>query len=124
MFKLLVLLTVISVALTVWCLVEASAADRARVRLLPKGAWIAAILLVPFVAPVGWFLVGRPSLAKERAAAAADFAEFERPGRLDEGAPSDPVKDAAYRKLLRLRAEEQRWRYEQQKSKPSEPESD
>jgi len=126
-FKLSALLAVISVGLTVWCLVEAVSADESRVRRLPKALWILLILLVPFVAPLAWLLGGRPSVAAERAAAAAAFAEFERPGRLDPigtSDPSEPAKDAAYRELLRRRAEEQRLRYEQQKKKTHEPEAE
>ena len=106
------------------------AADESRIRRLPKPAWILLIVLLPFLGPIAWLLVGRPSLAVEQATAAADFAEFERPGRLDPVGPSDPAKDAAYRELLRRRAEEQRRRHEekqkqqqQQKNKESgEPE--
>lgn len=121
MFKLSILLGVLALALTVWCLVEAVSASESRVRRLRKPLWILGILFLPVVGPIAWLLMGRPSLAVERAAAAADFAEFERPGRLDPARPDDPVKDEAYRKLLRRRAEEQRRRYEQQKKKPGEP---
>ena len=109
------LLAVIGLGLTVWCLVEAIAADESRIRRLPKPAWILLIVLLPFLGPIAWLLVGRPSLAVEQATAAADFAEFERPGRLDPVGPSDPAKDAAYRELLRRRAEEQRRRHEEKK---------
>ncbi len=118
MFKLAALLAVVGVGLTVWCLVEAVAADKARVRGLSKAAWILLLLLVPFVAPIAWLLRGRPSSAAERAAAAADFAEFERPGRLDPSPSPDPAEDESYRKRVSQRAAEQRRRYEQQKKKP------
>lgn len=121
MFKLAILFVVISIALTVWCLVEVISADRSRVRSLRKLWWILLILVVPFAGPIAWLLAGRPSIAAERAAAARAFAEFERPGRLD---PDDPAKDAAYRDLLRERAEEQRRRYEQQQKHPEEPEAE
>jgi len=123
-FKFLVLLAIIAVALTVWCLVEVLSANESRIRALRKPVWILLIVFVPFVGPIAWLTKGRPSLAVERAAAAADFAEFERPGRLDPINPSDPAKDEAYRQLLRWRAEEQRRRYKQQKKKPDEPESE
>ena len=120
MFKLSALLAVISIGLTVWCLVEAISADERRVRKLPKGAWILAVLFLPFVGPIAWLLAGRPSVAVERAAAAAAFAEFERADRLDPPAPSDPARDEYFRRLVRERAEEQRRRYEQQKKGESE----
>jgi len=122
-FKFSALLAVISVGLTVWCLVESISSDESRVRRLPKPVWILLVLFLPFVGPIAWLLAGRPSVAVERAAAAAAFAEFERPGRLDPSDPNDPATDAAYRNLLRQRAEEQRRRYEQnQKSGEPEPE--
>jgi hypothetical protein len=115
MFKVSALLAVISAGLTVWCLVEAISAKQSRIRRLPKLAWILLILFVPLAGSIAWLVAGRPSAAVERAAAAAAFAEFERPGRLDPSDPGDPARDEAYRKLLRERAEEQRRRYEQQK---------
>ncbi|MCW2832859.1 MAG: hypothetical protein JWN68_812 [Nocardioides sp.] len=121
MFKLSILLGVLALALTVWCLVEAIAAPESRVRRLRKPLWIVGILLLPVIGPIAWLVMGRPSLAVERAAAAADFAEFERPGRLDPARPDDPVKDEAYREMLRRRAEEQRRRYQQQPKKPDNP---
>ncbi len=124
MFKFSVLLAVVSIGLTVWCLVEAVSANESRVRRMPKPVWILLILFLPFAGPIGWLLAGRPSVAAERAAAAAAFAEFERPGRLDPSGPSDPAKDAAYRKLLRQRTEEQRRRHEEQKKKSSEPDAE
>ena len=121
MFKLSILFGVVALALTVWCLVEAIPASNKRVRGPRKPVWILLIVLLPFVGPIAWLLMGRPSLAAERARAAADFAEFERPGRLDPTEPVDPVRDEAYRELLRRRAEEQRRRYQQQNKKPDEP---
>lgn len=115
MFKLSALLAVISVGLTVWCLVETVSAAESRIRRLPKVAWILLILFIPLAGSIAWLLAGRPSAAVERAAADAAFAEFERPGRLDPPDPGDPTRDEAYRRLLRERAEEQRRRYEQQK---------
>ncbi|MBA2309219.1 MAG: hypothetical protein H0W01_07965, partial [Pseudonocardiales bacterium] len=77
-----------------------------------------------YVAPIAWLLRGRPSSALERAAAAADFAEFEQPGRLEPAEPSDPVRDATYRRKLSERAAEQRRRHEQQQKKASGPDAD
>ncbi|CAA9371599.1 MAG: hypothetical protein AVDCRST_MAG60-110 [uncultured Nocardioides sp.] len=117
MLKFAALLGVVALALTIWCLVEAISANESRVRWLRKPLWILLILVVPFIGPIAWLLRGRPSLAAERAAAAAEFAEFERPGRLDPIDTSDPTRDEAYREMLRRRAEEQRRRYEEQKQK-------
>lgn len=55
-----VLLVLLVVALTVYALVEAAQARPGRVRLMPKWLWIAAIVVLPVLGPLGWFLLGRP----------------------------------------------------------------
>ncbi|MBA3618568.1 MAG: PLD nuclease N-terminal domain-containing protein [Actinomycetota bacterium] len=49
-----------AVVMTVYAAVDCLQSDAARVRLLPKYAWLAAILLVAVVGPIGWLLAGRP----------------------------------------------------------------
>ena len=50
------------VALAVWlyCLLDAITADRALVRGLPKGAWIAVVLLTFEIGAIAWLAWGRP----------------------------------------------------------------
>lgn len=50
------------VALAVWlyCVLDAITADRDRVRRLPKGAWIAILLLTFEIGAVAWLVWGRP----------------------------------------------------------------
>jgi len=50
------------VALAVWlyCVLDAITADRDRVRGLPKGAWIAIVLLTFEIGAVAWLVWGRP----------------------------------------------------------------
>lgn len=55
-----VILGVVVLALTVYALVDCSQTDQSRIRNLPKGGWIAVILLVVAAGPVAWFLAGRP----------------------------------------------------------------
>ncbi len=50
----------LSLALTVYCLIDAAQTDETAVRTLPKIAWILLILLVPLVGPVAWLVAGRP----------------------------------------------------------------
>jgi hypothetical protein len=50
----------IAVVMAVYAAVDCLQSDPARVRLLPKYAWLAAILLVLVVGPLGWLLAGRP----------------------------------------------------------------
>lgn len=49
-------------ALAIWlyCVLDASTADRAQVRKLPKGAWIAVVLLTFIVGALAWLAWGRP----------------------------------------------------------------
>jgi hypothetical protein len=50
------------VALAVWlyCLLDAITADRTLVRRLPKGVWIAVVLLTFEIGAVAWLVWGRP----------------------------------------------------------------
>ncbi|WP_299446518.1 PLD nuclease N-terminal domain-containing protein [uncultured Phycicoccus sp.] len=51
----------LSLALTVYCLVDAIQADEAGIRNLPKLLWILLIVLFPVVGPVAWLVAGRPA---------------------------------------------------------------
>lgn len=48
------------VALWLYCLLDSTTADRSRVRLLPKGVWVAIVLVTFAVGAVAWLTVGRP----------------------------------------------------------------
>lgn len=37
-----------------------SVGERRRIRRLPRGVWVAVILLVPLAGPAAWFALGRP----------------------------------------------------------------
>ena len=50
----------LSLALTVYCLVDAIQTDNAAVRNLPKIGWLVLILLFPLVGPAAWLIAGRP----------------------------------------------------------------
>ena len=51
---------VLTLALTIYCLVDAIQTDDASVRGLPKVAWLILILLFPLVGPAAWLIAGRP----------------------------------------------------------------
>ncbi|NHA69732.1 PLD nuclease N-terminal domain-containing protein [Phycicoccus flavus] len=51
---------VLSLALTVYCLIDALQTDEVVMRGLPKIAWVLLILLFPVVGPVAWLVAGRP----------------------------------------------------------------
>lgn len=57
---------VLSLALTIYCVVDAIQADDAEVRNLPKPAWLILILLFPVVGPAAWLLAGRPPRGPRR----------------------------------------------------------
>lgn len=59
MTRLIIVLAALAVALMVFCLVDAIAIDRFRVRGVPKGLWIVLILVLPIVGSVLWLTVGR-----------------------------------------------------------------
>lgn len=53
----------LTVALTVYAVVDCIQTDDSRVRNLPKLMWILLVLLFPLVGPIAWFLAGRPPKA-------------------------------------------------------------
>ena len=50
----------LSLALTVYCVVDAIQTRDGAARNLPKIAWLILILLFPLVGPVAWLIAGRP----------------------------------------------------------------
>lgn len=50
----------LSLALTVYCLIDAIQTDEVVMRNLPKMAWVIIILLFPVVGPIAWLVAGRP----------------------------------------------------------------
>jgi hypothetical protein len=60
-----ILPAILLVVLTVYCLVECAQSDRDSVRNLPKALWLALVLLLPLVGPLGWLFLGRPRVAAQ-----------------------------------------------------------
>ncbi|PWH07749.1 hypothetical protein DEO23_03815 [Brachybacterium endophyticum] len=52
-------LAIASIALTVYALADCIQSEDARMRGLPKWAWIVLIVLLPWVGPLTWLLAGR-----------------------------------------------------------------
>jgi hypothetical protein len=50
----------LTVALTVYAVVDCIQTDDSRVRNLPKVLWILLVLLFPLVGPIAWLVAGRP----------------------------------------------------------------
>ncbi len=53
------LLAVASIALTVFALADCIQTADSRVRGIPKWAWIILVVLIPWVGPITWLLVGK-----------------------------------------------------------------
>ncbi|WP_026181206.1 PLD nuclease N-terminal domain-containing protein [Demetria terragena] len=54
-----VIVPLLGLALTVYALVDCGQTGARRTRYLPKPAWLAVIVLLPFLGPAGWLLVGK-----------------------------------------------------------------
>jgi hypothetical protein len=59
-----VLFYVLSIALTVFALIDSIQTEDERVRGLPKIGWIILIVLVPFAGPIAWLLAGKQRAAR------------------------------------------------------------
>ncbi|WP_460817076.1 PLD nuclease N-terminal domain-containing protein [Nocardioides korecus] len=116
----------VSLALWVYCLVDAIGADEGRIRHLPKVWWLLIILFFPLAGSIAWLVAGRPDVAGDRRSpyerAVPQFPEYDRPGR---AAAADPAADEAFLRGVRERAEEQRARYrEEQRRRAERPDAD
>ncbi len=54
-----VVLTLASVALTIYAVVDCIQTDDEQVQHLPKLAWVVLVVLIPWVGPIAWLLAGR-----------------------------------------------------------------
>lgn len=59
MARVLVFAVIGAVVLAVFAVVDCALTERARVRVLPKWAWILIALVLPVVGPLLWLIVGR-----------------------------------------------------------------
>jgi hypothetical protein len=60
MVRVFVFLAAVELVLVVLALISCLSAERARIRGLPRAAWLLVILLLPLLGPAVWFLAGRP----------------------------------------------------------------
>jgi len=95
--------------LWIYCVLDARAADPARVRALPKRLW-QVVTLVPVVGSLLWLLAGKPTRTKPRRGAAPSGPTL----------PSNPDDDAVFLEQLRRRAEEQRRKAEEERRRKDE----
>lgn len=73
-----VLIIVVIVALTIYCIVEVAQSQTYRVRLMPKWLWACAVICLPVVGPLAWLVWGRPNTPA-----------VERPRSRDQGPDGD-----------------------------------
>ena len=112
------LLFLVPLVLSIYCLVQAITSRDDEVRHLAKLWWIVLILFFPFVGSIAWLVAGRPVSAQRRLGpherSTSAFPEYDRPGRF---AAADPEADEEFLTKVRERAEEQRRRYREQKER-------
>jgi hypothetical protein len=61
MARVLVFAAIAAAVLTVFAVVDCALTERARVRALPKWAWLLVVLVLPVVGPLLWLVLGRGS---------------------------------------------------------------
>ncbi|MGL5859520.1 MAG: PLD nuclease N-terminal domain-containing protein [Angustibacter sp.] len=66
MVRLYGILAIVQLALLVYCLLDCLRAESARVRTLPKLAWMVFIVLLPLAGSIGWLWLGRPRPSRGR----------------------------------------------------------
>jgi hypothetical protein len=109
-----VLLFVVPLALSIYCVVDAISSRDDEVRNLPKIWWILLILFFPVVGSIAWLAAGRPARQPRQPGPRSAFPEYDRPGRF---AAADPESDEEFLRRVRERAEEQRRRAREQKER-------
>jgi len=88
----------LSLALTVYCVIDAFQTREADMRSLPKMAWIIVVLLFPVIGPVAWLLFGRPTRHSQRASSQQQVEERRRDQ--DRRRPRGPDDDPDFLKDL------------------------
>ncbi|HSN42445.1 MAG TPA: PLDc N-terminal domain-containing protein [Propionibacteriaceae bacterium] len=61
-----VVLVIVILSLSIYAVTEVAQSERFRVRGMPKWMWALAVIGVPVVGPVCWFLFGRPVTPKSQ----------------------------------------------------------
>ena len=109
-------LSLILLAVWIFCIIDVITTDQSQMRNLPKMAWLLIVLLLPDIGSILWLVAGREwqTTGQPRGArgAGAAFPEYDRPGR---AVPANPDDDEQFLRNVRERAEQQRRRYEAQR---------
>jgi Phospholipase_D-nuclease N-terminal len=88
----------LSLALTVYCVIDAFQTPEVDMRNLPKIAWIIVVLLFPVIGPVSWLLFGRPTRHSIRSSGPGQVEERRRDQ--DRRRPRGPDDDPDFLKDL------------------------
>jgi hypothetical protein len=102
------LISLATLALMVYCVLNVITTPESEIRNLPKTVWLLLCLFFPLVGGIAWLVAGRPvtpSRSLPYRGNAGIPAEYDRPGR---AAASSPDDDEALLRQLRERAEAQR----------------
>lgn len=106
------LLAVASVGLTIFALADCVQTEAGRIRSIPKWGWIVLIVLLPWVGPITWMVIG-----KDR----SDGDDSPGPGPRRDG-PLAPDEDPEF--LRRLDADIRREKRERRRQEHEEPGTD
>lgn len=118
MVRVYAVLSVLSLILWVYCLVDAITTDESRIRNAPKTLWIIVVFFAPLLGSLLWLIAGRPRSQQPDLpykgntgrAARSGYPEYERPGR---AVATNPDDDEEFLRRCRERAEEQRRKADQ-----------
>jgi len=97
-----VIISVLIVAVCIYALIDCLRTDSRDVRGVPKGVWIVALLLLPLVGAIMWFLLGRPRSTARPAADGPSAAHGSPAGR-----PLGPDDDPQFLRNLEERRRNQ-----------------
>ena len=95
-------------ALWLYCVLDVITTDEARMRNLPKMAWVLIVIFLFEIGAILWLIAGRPQSWQRSMPYKGNTGvppEYDRPGRATANNPDD---DAEFLLRLRERAEEQR----------------
>lgn len=121
MVRVELLLSLVTLALWIFCLVDVIGARESAIRNLPKIAWLLIVLFFPLAGSVAWLVAGRPAALPpgpspfERTA--PEFPEYDRPGR---AAGTTAEADEEFLRNVRERAKAQRRSYREKRRREQE----
>jgi hypothetical protein len=121
MVRLELLVSIVMLALWIFCLVDVIGTPDSAVRNLPKVAWVLIVLLFPLAGSIAWLVAGRPqqvvAAGSRHERAVPEFPEYDRPGR---ATGTTAQADEEFLRQVRERAEEQRRAYREQQRREQE----